>query len=374
MPRFRGSVVPFLIALCTAGLSGCGDGSAPATGTLSNPAALTADVNALGTPFNAPVVQSFAAVALTANGTPAARAVSFMRALSPSRTLAADLGTQKEQALAVKALRPNFATTLLPQSAWGKTYVWSMGQQKYVEGAGDAPANGVRFVLYAVDPFTGKPASPLNEVGYADLIDASTPSVAGLRVLLVGTASGNVTYADYTITATGSSTSFAAQAAGYVTNGTHRLDFTNQINASTSQVSLDYQLALDEDAVTARLQAALTAGNPTSTLTSTLRVTRGSEVVEMNGTVTVTAGSNTASVAVNVTVKVNGATFATITGTAQGGSNGSLTSTGPGRDLTQEEETAVHALLDTPTVLSTFLDQLLNPAAQLLDSNVSMGV
>jgi hypothetical protein len=77
---------------------------------------------------------------------------------------------------------------------------------------------------------------------------------------------------------------------------------------------------------------------------------------------------------VNVTVKVNGATFATITGTAQGGSNGSLTSTGPGRDLTQEEETAVRALLDTPTVLSTFLDQLLNPAAQLLDSNVSMGV
>jgi hypothetical protein len=366
--------VPILIALCTVGLSGCGDGSAPATTTLSDPAAFTADVNALGTPFNGPIVQSFAAVALTANGTPAGRAVSFMRALSPSRTLAADLGAQKEQALAVKALRPNFATTLLPESVWGKTYVWDMGQQKYVEGAGDAPANGVRFVLYAVDPFTGKPGSPLNEVGYADLIDASTTSVAGLRVMLVGTASGNVTYADYTITATGSSTAFAAEASGYLTNGTHRLDFTNQVSASASQVTLDYQLALDENAVTARLKATLTAGDPTSTLTTALRVTRGSEVVEMNGTVTVTAGSNSASVAVNATVKVNGGTFATISGTAQGGGTSSLTYTGPGRDLTQAEEEAVRTLLDAPNVLSVFINQLLNPAAELLSSNLSTGV
>jgi hypothetical protein len=249
-----------------------------------------------------------------------------------------------------------------------------MGQQKYVEGAGDAPANGVRFVLYAVDPFTGKPGSPLNEVGYADLIDASTTSVAGLRVMLVGTASGNVTYADYTITATGSSTAFAAEASGYLTNGTHRLDFTNQVSASASQVTLDYQLALDENAVTARLKATLTAGDPTSTLTTALRVTRGSEVVEMNGTVTVTAGSNSASVAVNATVKVNGGTFATISGTAQGGGTSSLTYTGPGRDLTQAEEEAVRTLLDAPNVLSVLINQLLNPAAELLSSNLSTGV
>jgi hypothetical protein len=370
MPRLRERVVPLLIALCTAGVSGCGDGSAPATGSLSNPAAFTADVNALGAPFNAPIVQSFAAVELTASGTPAARAVSFMRALSPSRTLAADLGTQEQQARAANALRPNFSTTLLPPSAWGKTYVWSMGQQRYVEGAGDAPANGVRFVLYAVDPFTGRPASPLNEVGYADLIDASTPSVAALRVMLVGTASGNVTYADYSITATGSSTAFAAEAAGYITDGTHRLDFTNKVNASASQVTLDYQLALNQNAVTARLQAALTAAEPTATLVSTLRITRGSEVVEMKGTVTVTAGSNSLSVAVNATVTVNGATFATITGTAQEGGNASLTYTGPGRDLNQDELAAVQTLLDAPTAMGGLIDQLLNPATQLLGSDM----
>lgn len=371
MLHLRERVVPLLIALCTAGLSGCGDGSAPATGSLSDPAAFTADVNALGTPFDAPVVQSFAAVGLTASGTPAARAISFMRAMSPSRKLAADLGTQKEQALAVKALRPNFATALLPESAWGKTYVWNMGQQQYVEGAGDAPANGVRFVLYAVDPFTGRPASPLNEVGYADFIDASTASVPGLRVLVVGTASGNVTYADYTITATSSSTSFTAQANGYVTDGTHRLDFTNQIGATTSQVTMDYQLSLDQNAVTARLQAALTGGNPTSTLVTTLRVTRGSEVVELRGTVTVTAGADDApSIAVNVTVTVNGGTFATIT---QSGGNSSLTYTGPGRELKQDERAAVQALLDASDVLGTLISQLFDPAVQLLGSDGSLG-
>lgn len=374
MSRLRERVVPLLIALCTAGLSGCGDSSAPATGSLSDPAGFTADFNALGTPFDAPVVQSFAVVGLTASGTPATRAVAFMRALSPSRTLPADLGAQKEQALAFKALRPNFATTLLPETAWGKTYVWDMGQQRYVEGAGDAPANGVRFVLYAVDPFTGKPASPLNEVGYADLIDASTASAAGVRVLLVGTTSGNVTYADYTITASGSSTSLSAQAAGYVTNGTHRLDFTNQIGASAGQISLDYQLTLDENAVAARVQAALTGGDPTSTLVSTVRVTRGSETVEMHGTVTVTAGSNSTSVAVSATVTVNGATFATITGSSSLGGTSSFTYTGPGRDLNQSELTAVQTLLDAPTAMSSLINQLFNPAAQLLGTEVSAGV
>jgi hypothetical protein len=374
MPRLRGNVVPVLVALCTAALSGCGDGSAPAAGTLSNPTALTADVNALGTPFNAQVVRSFAAVGLTASGTPAGRAVSYMMAMSPSRKLVADLGAQKQQALAVRGLRPNFNTTILPASVWGKTYVWHMGQQKYVEGTGTAPANGVRFILYAVDPLTDKPASPLNEVGYADLIDASTATVAGLQVMIVGTTSGNVTYADYTITASGSSTAFAAQAAGYVTDGTHRLDFTNTINATTGQVTIDYQVALDQNAVTARLQAALTAGNPTSTLTSTLRVTRGSEVVVLTGTVTVTAGSGSSSVAVNVSVTVDGGLFATITGTAQSGGTASLTYTGPGRDCTQDELAALRTLLDSPAALSGFLERLLAPAAQLLGSDVQLAV
>jgi hypothetical protein len=376
MTRLRRTLLSGLAALCTTVMVGCGgDGTAPAAGNLSNPAGLSADMNSLATPFNAPVVQSFAAVGLTASGTPAARAVAFLQAMGPARKLSADLGSQRQRALAVAALRPSFSTTILPSSAWGKTYVWDEAQQHYVEGGSGAPANGVRFMLYAVDPLTKKPASPLNAVGYADLIDASTASVAGLEVKIVGTAGTPVTYADYTITATGSSTSFTAQAVGYVSDGTHRLDFTDAIGATPTQVTLDYQLALDQSAVTARLQATLTANDPNATLAVNLRVTRGTEVVVLNGTLTFTFGQSSSSLAVNATVTVNGGLFATITGNAQSGGTASLTYTGPnGRALTQDELNALGTLLNWPGDVSGFVEGLLAPAAELLGSSAQLSV
>ena len=36
-----------------------------------------------------------------------------------------------------------------------------------------APANGVRFLLYAVDPVTFQPVEPLVEAGYVDITDLS---------------------------------------------------------------------------------------------------------------------------------------------------------------------------------------------------------
>ena len=101
-----------------------------------------------------------------------------------------------------------------------------------------APANGVRFILYAINPVTGEPVDPLQEVGYADLLDQSTGSSNSVRVQLV---SNNVTYFDYGVT--GSSTASSAQVVvdGYVTDGTTRVNF----DLNTSAVQTGSEAGLD---------------------------------------------------------------------------------------------------------------------------------
>ncbi len=57
-----------------------------------------------------------------------------------------------------------------------------------------APANGVRFLIYAVNPITFVPVEPLQEVGYVQLTDLSGSSTQAARVIVV---SGETTYLDY---------------------------------------------------------------------------------------------------------------------------------------------------------------------------------
>ncbi|HEX5387866.1 MAG TPA: hypothetical protein VFW66_14275 [Gemmatimonadales bacterium] len=336
---------------------------------------MQSDVGDLGTPFDAPVFKSFGVVSLTTGGTPAPRAVAFLRAMSPSHAMAGDWTALRRQTAAAAALRPSFATTtVLPPAAMGKSYVWDSNQQQYVEGtgsAGPAPSNGVRFVLYAVDPLTSKPATPLVEVGYADLIDESTSAAAALRVKIVG---GATTYADYVISVSGSSIAATFEASGFITDGTHRLDFDDTLSASSNQATVDFQLSLDQPAVTARLQATLNVGNPTSTLGATFTVTRGTETVVLDGTLTITETQSSESLSESFTVKVNGNVFATITASGESGSQATVTYTGPGgRDLTTDERNALDAMLEAPGTLADLADQALAPASELVGASQPSG-
>src|SRR5262249_58185029 len=112
-----------------------------------------------------------------------ARTTTVLSALTPSRlALLSRQGVTPKQALALKSLRPSFATaptgagSLIPETQWGKVYVWDTGTHAYVEGsATGGPATGVRFTLYAIDPLTNQPATPLNPVGSAELTHDRTP-------------------------------------------------------------------------------------------------------------------------------------------------------------------------------------------------------
>lgn len=374
MSRLRKSAMVLAVAVCTAALIGCGESTSPSTASLSDPPGLRSDVQSLGTPFQTTAFQGMAA--LSAGATPLARTTRLLAALSPMKPTPAARDVSTKQALAARVVRPSLATaptgpgSLIPSSYWGHVFVWNAGSAQYVDGsASGGPANGVRFTLYALDPLTGAPSTPLNAVGYADLTDQSTTSQYKLGVLV---ADATTTYADYLVTATTISSSFLAQATGFITDGTHRLDFSNSASVTSNQVSLDYSLALNQPAVSAHLVATLAVGSSAAVLTMTFGVTRGSETVVLSGTLTATQIQSSFTASVNFTITVNGGAFATITGTAQLGSSASFTYVGPGRPLTQPEQAALDQLLAAPGTLSSTVAGVFAPAEHLLGTTASL--
>jgi hypothetical protein len=119
------------------------------------------------------------------------------------------------------------STNLVPvmrPSVLGKTFVYDPAPKRYVvapERSG-APANGVRFVLYAKLP-NGDP-DVAREIGHADLTDErrSAPSVAGVRLVAV---TEGITRLDYSvqITVPGKAPRFIV--AGFIADANDRLEF-----------------------------------------------------------------------------------------------------------------------------------------------------
>src|SRR5438876_498677 len=102
-------------------------------------------------------------------------------------------------------------------AAHGTTYVWDPATNGYVASSDSgAPANGERFMLYALSQRTGLPSVPLTSIGYVDLTDSSAGATG---VTLVGTPAAEppATYASYSVAAGG------ASLAGFATDGTPRL-------------------------------------------------------------------------------------------------------------------------------------------------------
>lgn len=374
MTRLGKSATALLVAVCTATLIGCGDSTSPSNATLSDPSGLSSDVQSLGTPFQAPAFQSMSAI--SGGSAPLARTTGLLAALSPLEPASQPLAMAAKPALAVRALRPSFVTaptgpgSLIPATYWGHVFVWDATSSQYVDGGGSGgPATGVRFTLYALNPLTGQPATPLNPIGWADLTDESTTTQFKLGVVV---ADPTTTYADYVVSATTTASSLLAEATGYITDGTHRLDFANSVSATSSQVGLDYSLALNQPAVSAHLVATLAVGSSTSILSATFSVTRGSETVVLSGTLTATQTQSGFTASAQFVVTVNGAQFATITGTAQSGSSASFTYAGPGRDLTPAERDAVDRMFQAPGTVSGTVAGVFAPVEQLLGTSTSV--
>jgi len=245
-------------------------------------------------------------------------------------------------------LLPSFGATgslaLFPVDLLGKTFVYDTDLSRYAldSTATGAPTDGVRFILYAVDPVAGQVVLPLNPVGYVDLIDVSSPSADAVEIVVVV---NGTTYLDYTASAAQGTTSATISAEGYVSNGTDQVDFDLSLTATLSQASLDYQLTSADGTV--RLVATLGSNN---NVNATLTLQGDGETIAL----TLTFGPSTISGAITY----NGDVVVNVAGTPD-----SPTFTRPdGTALTQAEINALLAFGDIIETLFDAFDNLLAPA------------
>lgn len=350
----------------------CGDdGVGP---QFSDPQQLEADLATVAGVFDTPIFQSFTLASENLSGSAPAPAAALLRATrpeAPSRPYADAPERIEAMRRLLVALSPTATAGVIPQSEWGKTFVWDPVTHQYVADPNRPGADpmGVRVVLYQL------PIEPsLTEIGYVDLIDVSTGSTNGLRVVIVGTVpEPDVEYADYTITATANPpSSFSASAAGSVSDGTRTLEFsaTWQVTgADTDNPDFSFDATFTLDVPPVSIHVAQTVTTPDAnhvTLTIDFSVTRGGEEVSLSGTISLTVTTTGESLTANLTIRINGGVFARISGTDE-----NIAIRHPnGREFTQQELEELAGVLLTlfsmPDFIDSVLGDLFNPARHFM--------
>jgi hypothetical protein len=347
----------------------CSDSTGP--GSLANPTQTSAAVASIDSSFATPVFRSFAAVgsALSATGPAAAAPIGGLLwgTLPHVPGLAGRAFSNAARARALQRLAPALSlmaspSGIFPDSVRGKTFTYNCAGGAYIRDTlSGADANGIRILLYAVDT-TATIVCPATEVGYVDIIDVGSATVPAVR-FVVKSANGTVTYVDYTVSGHSTSTSFTASVAGYVTDGSHRLDFAMTVTGNLTGVTAN--ATLDNNAADAHvaLYERITQTTDGLSLTVDYRITHGGESVRLSGSLTVdTLGNVTA----HFTIQAGGGTFATITATPSD-TGEVVTFTGPGgRQLTADELAALGRLFEAPQDLFDELGDLVNPAGNLI--------
>jgi hypothetical protein len=339
-------------AVLTVALAACGKDNGPSE---FDPQGTSADVTEAQSAFVSPQSASFASIgadiSTVLNGAPVVASSSALTSLRPSAA-SARYARQLVRLLPGGGPRIQASVSAIPASALGVTYVWDEGAHVYAASdLSGAPSNGVRFLLYAVDPVTLRPVEPVVQVGYVDVTDQSTSTTAAFRVKVVD---GSVVYLDYSVSATGSESSGIVTVSGFASNGSARANFSlkNSIsqNAGGLLLSLDYRLNVPSRNLT--LDWTATFANISDTevaVTLDFTISGPNGAVRLVGTYGATGG--------NFTVKVNGSVYATIN---LDGSSAVITGAG-GASLTADEEATLHTILDYYDQSLTAFSDLLAP-------------
>jgi hypothetical protein len=339
-------------------LSACSDtgpnfeGNFDATGTSSN-------LQTIEAAYSTPAFRSFSVLGdqfEVGGGVPAASA-NLIRAAAQSVTMT-DQAKIAADKIANAIAAP--AAILIPEEYRAQTYTYN-GEYYEVnpDRADEAPTTGVRFILYAVNPVTDEIAEPLNEIGYADLIDLSNDTQASVQLVV---ASGGVDYLDYTVTATGVITAPTFTIDGYITDGDTPVTFTlvaGYISTFASvTLTIDYDISVGDFSVSADLSLE-TDGQDGATVTVDVTFTNDGYPVRIFGGVQNDVGT--------LQVTGDGQLFATITFTAT-----QITVVGAdGEALDQDEIAALHNLMEMIEEVFDAFDDLFNPVEFLFGGPAS---
>ncbi len=167
-------------------------------------------------------------------------------ALRPSK---APVGSWRRRAAGSEVQGGTIAGLTLPWAFTGETMTWDPVDGYVVSGFAGAPANGVRFILYRMDPVTGYPSRPLSALGHMDILDEDGATTEAVRVRAVRTSGPDRVIADYRVTFAGTGSysegSMETTLRGVVGEvGTVDVDLTQRLEWSGSrdheELTLDY--------------------------------------------------------------------------------------------------------------------------------------
>jgi hypothetical protein len=349
------------LALVSLTLAGCGGESTP--DAPFNPAGTSADLEAMNETFASPAFASFSTFSVmfdaAMGGSPiiasSAAAIDVRGAKTPAgMRAAAARGAQRlagflmHQRMSASAGHSGSAM-MISSTIAGKTFVYDPNTSSYAASdVAGAPATGVRFLLYAVDPVSYAPVEPLVETGYVDLIDMSAGSTQAARVLVV---SGGITYVDYTVSVSTGTTSGRVSVTGMITDGTNQANIVLRSTlTSTAGLTLTYSLDLPQRDVSVDLSVNATdVSQVSSPITISLTMRGPNGTIAMTGQFTDTSG--------NLNIRVNGAAFATIT---TDGTTTTITRS-DGTALSDDELVAMEGIFEVQSGAFTSFDQMLAP-------------
>ena len=350
------------VAFVSVTLAGCTSNSNP--DAPFNPAGTSADLEAVGSGFASPTFSSFSVLSVkfdaALGGAPiistSAAAMEIGRrgnsgkvrtaAVQSARRLAAMMARPRQQGAGASMMA-------IPASVAGKTFEYDLATSAYVVSSRPLLAsNTVRFILYAIDPVTLAPVSPLVETGSVDLVDRTAGVTQAAEVVVV---SGSTTYLDYTITATSTAASGRVTVTGYVTDGAVQANVTlRSVLTFTGGLTLNYSLRVpDRDVAIDLALSATDIAQQTGTLTVNLTIRGPNGTVGMTGQFTNTTGL--------LHVRINGAAFATIT------TNGTTTTItrDDGQPFSDDEMGAMNRVFEMQAGAFITVDEMLAPVGAL---------
>lgn len=273
-----------------------------------------------------------------------------------SATLAATSSVEDiSQELARRVAAPS--ALVIPADARGTTYVFDPEQHRYVADPAreGAPENGVRYILYAIDPLTGEPKVSI-EIGHADLADLGNdaPDQASLRLVAV---SHGTTFVDYTVALAGVPEAGELAVNGTFFDGTRHLVFAIRAHSGHdeegSSFALHFDLGVPEDGFTLANEAHAVATTADQTV-------RAEQAIHVESSTLLITSVRTPD-GVDATVQANGARFAVIHGDGS-----TLVVVGSdGEALSTEERDALGRMLGLFDGVSRMLGHLLQPVAVL---------
>jgi hypothetical protein len=293
-------------ALALLALAACSDSNGP-RGSI-DPAPTSASLAAVQQALAVPAIRSF---------------TQFAPSLGPARSLIAATSPYAQsarRALRLRELAPVLSTAsaqliLIPDTLRGSIFRWDSNASAYYRAEiRGGPANGVRFILYAVDD-SGRVSSPLTEVGSVDLLDESTATSARLHIIVRDVA-GASTFVDYVIAVTPAPNGFTAAANGTMAGG---LNFAVNVSAtgtaSAVTTTADALLAVSDHATQIELHERSTFTSSSGATSIDFVIRPPGQSVELHGLFTMTRiNADSASVTINATIRGNEQVIATVQG------------------------------------------------------------